>query len=160
MAKEFCTRPSRNLFTDWFYSGADSTLCCFSVWPPPGHVFPSIGRNDLLCIQTWIKLIKAQIPYWNKPDITKPSEVNELMYFFWLNAAYILIFDYLTTCPPTKNLHFFSIQKWPLMAILKKKFKKNCLFIWNGEKCDWKWFLGIQIGYQWPFYENFKNVLC
>ena len=37
----------------------------------------------------------------------------------------------------------FGHPKWPLAAIL---WKKSCVLIWNGEKCDQKWFSVIQNG--------------
>ena len=37
-------------------------------------------------------------------------------------------------------------------SILLKK--KNCVLIWNGEKCDQKWFSVIQNGHRRPFYEK------
>ena len=50
----------------------------------------------------------------------------------------------------------FGHPKWPPAAILWKKNKKNksCVLIWNGEKCDGKWFSVIQNGRQMPFCEN------
>ena len=40
-----------------------------------------------------------------------------------------------------------------------KKFQKNkrCALIWNGEKCDLKWYSVIQNGRRWPFWEILKK---
>ena len=38
----------------------------------------------------------------------------------------------------------FGHPKWPLAAILWKHFIKNCVLIWNVEKCYQKWFSVIQ----------------
>ena len=82
---------------------------------------------------------------------------------------------------------FFGHPKWPLAAInlwrkkvaywsemvrnaIKSDFrsskmaagshfvKQNCVLIWNGEKCDRKWFSVIQNGRRQPFCE--KNKSC
>ena len=40
----------------------------------------------------------------------------------------------------------FDHTKWPPAAILWKHLNKNCVLIWNFEKCDRKWFSVIQNG--------------
>ena len=50
----------------------------------------------------------------------------------------------------------FGYPKWPPAAILKKK---SCVLIWNGEKCDQKWFSVIQNGRWQPFCEKKSCVL-
>ena len=34
---------------------------------------------------------------------------------------------------------------------VKNKKNKSCVLIWNGQKCDWKWFSDIQNGHRQPF---------
>ena len=41
----------------------------------------------------------------------------------------------------------FGHPKWPLAAILWILYiNKSCVLIWNGEKCNWKWYSVIQNG--------------
>ena len=54
----------------------------------------------------------------------------------------------------------FGHPKWPLAAILYIK-KKSCVLIWNGEKCDRKWFSVIQNCRRQPFCEKkIKVAYC
>ena len=57
-----------------------------------------------------------------------------------------------------------GLPKWRPAAILKKNSKKkSCVLIWNGEKCNRKWFLVIQNGRRRPFCKKkiptFSNFL-
>ena len=45
-----------------------------------------------------------------------------------------------------------------LAAILKKSKNQSCVLIWNGEKCDRKWFSVIQNGRRQPFWERKKKL--
>ena len=36
---------------------------------------------------------------------------------------------------------------------------KNCVLIWNGQKCDRKWFLVIQNTRWWPFCDKLSNKI-
>ena len=52
----------------------------------------------------------------------------------------------------------FGYPKWPLVAILKKKYK-SCVLIWNVKKCKCKLFSDIQNGRRWPFWKKYESCV-
>ena len=59
------------------------------------------------------------------------------------------------------NWHCRPIQNGRRRLFCQKnsKNKKSCVSMWNGQKCDRKWFLHIQYGRRRPFCPNFKKSL-
>ena len=45
---------------------------------------------------------------------------------------------------------------WHQCPFCENNLQKNCVLIWNGEKCDCKWFSVIQNGRQQPLFEEKK----
>ena len=69
-----------------------------------------------------------------------------------------------SNCVINSPINFISHSGRTLLFLAQIGFpaailKKSCVLIWNGEKCDRKWFSVIQNGRQQPFCEQNKSKL-
>ena len=116
--------------------------------------------NGEKCDRKWFLVIHngRQQPFWGKIVYLSEMARNAIESDFWsskmatgshiVNKKSKLRIDLKWREMRTKFI--FGHPKWPPAAILWKK----CVFIWNGEKCDRKWFLVIQNGHRQPFCEK------
>ena len=113
---------------------------------------------DLKWPPFWKKEIKKKVAYWSemgsnaiKSDF-RSSKMPAGGHFEKHNLKREkLRFD--LKWPVMRIKVIFAHPKWP-----PAKKIKSCLLIWNGEKCDQKWFSIFQNGRRQPFCENKKKL--
>ena len=90
-------------------------------------------------VRIWNLKWREMRPFWKKKSQTKVA--------YWSEMARNAIESDFRSSKMAAGSHF----------VKKIKTNKSCVFIWNGQKCDRKWFSVIQNGRRQPFCEQYKK---
>ena len=112
------------------------------------------GRWQPFCEKKYLRINLKWREMWSKVFFVHPKwppaailwkKIKKIKVVYWSEMARNAIESDFRSSKMAAGSHFV-------------KNKKSCVLIWNGEKCDQKWFSVIQNGHRQPFCEKKSSI--